>query len=109
MKNKKKQGMCPDMELINANKYIKIFTIFSILSFFTIIFSLISLFIFRFEPYSFHGHNIDEFTNDYCQNKTNQYYDLLCTNKYYKYNFKKSKFISFPLKFLLIFPVINSS
>ena len=93
MKNKKNQKINPEIKIINSNKYIKIFIIYSCLSFFTIIFTLIFLFIFRSVPYSFHGHNIDEFTNDYCQNKTNQYYDLLCTNKYYKYNFKKSKFI----------------
>ena len=93
MKNKKNQKINPEIKIINSNKYIKIFIIYSCLSFFTIIFTLIFLFIFRSVPYSFHGHNIDEFTNDYCQNKTNQYYDLLCTNKYYKFNFKKSKFI----------------
>jgi len=93
MKNKANQKVNLDMEIINVNKYIKIFTIFSCLNFFSIIFTITFLIIFRLRPYSFHGHNINEFSNDYCQNKTNQYYELLCTNKYYKYNFKKSKFI----------------
>ena len=73
--------------------YGKLFTIISILNFIAIIFTIIFFIIFLFEPNSFEGNNIDEFTNDYCQNKTNEYYELLCTNKYYKYNIKKSKFI----------------
>ena len=93
MKEKISQELKPEMKIIYSNKYLTLFIIFSCLSFFAIIFTLIFLIVFRLVPYSFHGHNIDEFTNDYCQNKTNQYYDLLCTNKYYKYNFKKSKFI----------------
>ena len=93
MEEKISQELKPEMKIIYSNKYLTLFTIFSFLSFFAIIFTIIFLIIFRLVPYSFHGHNIDEFSNDYCQNKTNQYYELLCTNKYYKYNFKKSKFI----------------
>ena len=93
MKDQISQELKPEMKILYSNKYFTSFIIFSCLSFFSIIFTIIFLIIFRFLPYSFHGHNIDEFTNDYCQNKTNQYYDLLCTNKYYKFNFKKSKFI----------------
>ena len=44
------------------------------------------LLIFLFESYSFFGHNIIKYSNDYCKNKTNEYYDLLCTNKYYRFN-----------------------
>lgn len=93
MKEINNRELSPEMKIIYSNKYLKLFIVFSFLSFFAIIFTIIFLIIFRFLPYSFHGHNIDEFTNDYCQNKTNQYYDLLCTNKFYKFNFKKSKFI----------------
>jgi len=93
MKEINNRELSPEMKIIYSNKYLKLFIVFSFLSFFAIIFTIIFLIIFRFLPYSFHGHNIDEFTNDYCQNKTNQYYDLLCSNKFYKFNFKKSKFI----------------
>ena len=93
MKEINNRELSPEMKIIYSNIYLKLFIVFSFLSFFAIIFTIIFLIIFRFLPYSFHGHNIDEFTNDYCQNKTNQYYDLLCTNKFYKFNFKKSKFI----------------
>ena len=78
---------------VGLNKNSKLFSIISILSFFSMIFTIIFLLIFLFKPYSFHGYNIDEYSNDYCQNKTNEYYDLICTNKYYKFNLKKSKFI----------------
>lgn len=77
---------------INLSKHSNFFIII-ILSFFSVIFTIIFLLIFLFKPNSFHGHNIDEYSNDYCQNKTNEYYYLLCTNKYYRFNFKKSKFI----------------
>ena len=50
-------------------------------------------FILLSKPYSFRGYNIYDKYNDYCQNITNKYYDLLCTNKYYSIPYKKSKFI----------------
>ena len=90
---KKEQVQIQKINIIYMNKYNKFFIIILILSFFTIIFTIIFLLIFLFDPYSFHGNNIDEYSNDYCQNKKNEHYDLLCTNKYYKFNFKKSKFI----------------
>ena len=83
----------PQLKVVYHNKYSKFFIITSILSFFSLIISIIFLYVFLYIPNSFHGHNIDEYSNDYCQNKTNEYYDLLCTNKYYKFNLKKSKFI----------------
>ena len=65
---------------------------------------LINLFYFTFfvyfgiyllmNPHVFQGRNIDEYFNDYCQkNKNGTYYDLVCTNKYFKYEYKKKKFI----------------
>lgn len=45
-------------------------------------------------PNVFQGRNIDEYFNDYCQKEKNgTYYDLVCTNKYFKYEYKKKKFI----------------
>ena len=45
-------------------------------------------------PNVFQGRNIDDYYNDYCRkNKNGEYYDLVCTNKYFKYNYKKKKFI----------------
>ena len=73
--------------------YTKSFLIFSIINFIAIIFTIIFLLIFMILPNSFHGNNIDEYSNDYCKNKQNDYYEFLCTNKYYKWDIKKSKFI----------------
>ena len=45
-------------------------------------------------PNVFQGRNIDEYFNNYCQkNQNGTYYDLVCTNKYFKYEYKKKKFI----------------
>ena len=77
----------------NSNQYDIFFVIMSILNFFIVILTIIFLLIFLFLPNSFQGNNIDEYNNDFCQNKLNENYDLLCTNKYYKNNYKKSKFI----------------
>ena len=45
-------------------------------------------------PHVFQGRNIDDYFNDYCQkNKNGTYYDLVCTNKYFEYEYKKKKFI----------------
>ena len=79
--------------LPNTKNYNILFLILSILNFIIVIFEICFILIFYFFPNSFHGHNINEYSNDYCQNKENEYYDFLCTNKYYKYNIKKSKFI----------------
>lgn len=65
---------------------------------------LINLFYFAFfvffgiyllmNPNVFQGRNIDEYFNNYCQkNQNGTYYDLVCTNKYFKYEYKKKKFI----------------
>ena len=75
---------------ITMNKY---FSLVSILNFIAIIFTLIFLLYLHFRNNSFKGLNIDEYENNYCQNKSHEYYEFLCTNKYYKYNIKKSKFI----------------
>jgi hypothetical protein len=78
----------------SSKRYGKLFTIISILNFVAIIFTIIFLLIFLFQPNSFKGNNINEYSNDYCLNKTNEYYEFLCTNKYYKnLSIKKSKFI----------------
>ena len=73
--------------------YFLIFPIISIMNTIVIIFSLIFAIILFTSPYSFQGNNINEFTNDYCNNTKSEYYNFVCTNKYYKYNIKKSKFI----------------
>ena len=70
-----------------------LFIIISIMNIITIIFSMFFLDYFLNSPNSFQGNNINEFTNDYCNNKKNVNYNFLCTNKYYKYKIKKSKFI----------------
>ena len=77
----------------DSNQYDIFFVIMTILNFFIVILTIIFLLIFLFLPNSFQGNNIDEYNNDFCQNKLNENYDLLCTNKYYKNNYKKSKFI----------------
>ena len=69
------------------------FSIISFLNIIAIFFIIIIFIVFMFSPYSFQGNNINEYTNDYCNNIKNENYDILCTNKYYKYNIKKSKFI----------------
>ena len=74
----------------NYNLY---FLIFSIINFFVLIFSFILFLVFFFSPNSLQGNNINEFSNDYCNDTKNEYYDFLCTNKYYKNKIKKSKFI----------------
>lgn len=87
-------GIEPEHQINRTSKnYVTLFSIISIFNFIGIIFTLIFLIGTFFLPNSFHGNNIDEYTNDYCQNNTNEYYEFLCTNKYYKYNIKKSKFI----------------
>ena len=83
-------------ENINKRKSITInqyFSFVSFLNFIAIIFTLIFLFYLTYHSNSFKGNNIDEYSNNYCQNKSNEYYEFLCTTKYYKYNIKKSKFI----------------
>ena len=50
-------------------------------------------FVLLLKPYSLRGYNIYDKYNDYCQNTTNKYYELLCTNKHYTIPYKKSKFI----------------
>ena len=61
----------------HTKNYNKLFIIMSILNFFAIIFSIIFLIAFMFLPNSFQGNNINEYSNDYCKNQTNEYYDLL--------------------------------
>ena len=79
--------------MIYSKKSKIFFIIISILNFVIVFLTIIFLICLLLFPHSFLGHNIDEYNNDYCQNKTNELYNLLCTNKYYKYNIKKSKFI----------------
>ena len=75
---------------MSLNQY---FSLISFLNFFLILFTVFFLIYILIHNNSFKGLNIDEFTNNYCGNKSNEYYEFLCTNKYYRYNFKKSKFI----------------
>ena len=92
MENQKNQDKEKEQTIKHSKSTLFIFSIISILNIITIIFSIISLIIFILSPSSFQGNNINEF-NDYCNNSKNEYYNFLCTNKYYKYNIKKSKFI----------------
>ena len=83
-------------EKINKRKSMTInqyFSLISFLNFVSIFFTLIFLVYIAYNNNSFKGLNIDEYSNDYCQNRSNEYYEFLCTNKYYKFNYKKSKFI----------------
>ena len=73
--------------------YSKFFLVFSILNLIASLFTICFIIVFDLLPNSFQGNNIDEYSNDYCKNKDNDYYEILCTNRYYKYNIKKSKFI----------------
>ena len=75
---------------MTINQY---FSLISLLNFVSIIFTFLFLVYIVYNNNSFKGHNIDEYSNNYCQNKSNEYYEFLCTNKYYKYSIKKSKFI----------------
>ena len=75
---------------LSLNKH---FTLVTFLNFFLIIFTIIFLIYLAYNSNSFKGHNIDEYSNNYCQNKSNEYYEFICTNKYYRYKYKKSKFI----------------
>ena len=58
------------------------FSIISFLNIIAIFFIIIIFIVFMFSPYSFQGNNINEYTNDYCNNIKNENYDFLCTNKY---------------------------
>ena len=75
---------------MTINQY---FSLISFLNFFAILFTIIFLIYLLLHSNSFKGLNIDEYSNNYCRNQSNEYYDFLCTNKYYRYNMKKSKFI----------------
>jgi hypothetical protein len=75
---------------MTINQY---FSLISVLNFILIIFISIFFVYISFHSNSFKGHNIQEYSNNYCNNKSNEYYEFICTNKYYKYNLKKSKFI----------------
>ena len=75
---------------MTLNQY---FSLVSFLNFIAIIFTLLFLIYCAYNSNSFKGHNIDEYSNNYCKNKSNDYYEFICTNKYHKYNLKKSKFI----------------
>ena len=47
-------------------------------------------------PHKLQGRNINEYYNNYCQNNKNEsekLYNLICTNKYFKHEYKKNKFI----------------
>ena len=90
MKEKNDKG---NFNISKNNNSCYIFSIITIFNFISILFTIIFLINCIYSPYSFHGDNIDEYSNDYCKNKQNDYYEFLCTNKYYKYNIKKSKFI----------------
>ena len=85
-----------NQEKISNNKSMSIiqyFSLISFLNFFAILFTIIFIIYILFHNNSFKGLNIDEYSNNYCRNKSNEYYDFLCTNKYHKYKLKKSKFI----------------
>ena len=53
----------------NYNLY---FLIFSIINFFVLIFSFILFLVFFFSPNSLQGNNINEFSNDYCNDTKNE-------------------------------------
>ena len=97
MKEQQENEKSQENKIINLSSNIrnhnKLFLFTSILNFIIIIITVIFLILCLLKPNSFQGKNINEYSNDYCQNKENEYYDFLCTNKYYKYNIKKSKFI----------------
>ena len=58
----------------------------------TILFLLVIVYLIM-KPHTFQGKNIDEFSNNYCQEESGDLHDLICTNKYFKYPYKKNKFI----------------
>ena len=74
--------------IINSPTLFKIYFIINFLMFLGIAIIILFLFI---NPYLLRGKNINKYSNDYCNNENNIYYDLLCTNTYF--NYKKSKFI----------------
>ena len=69
------------------------FSLFTLINFLAILFTIVFIVYILLNNNSFKGLNIDEYSNNYCRNKSNEYYDFLCTNKYHRYNIKKSKFI----------------
>ena len=69
------------------------FSLVTFLNFIAIIFTLIFLIYSAYNSNSFKGLNIDEYSNNYCKNKSNEYYEFICTNNYHRFNLKKSKFI----------------
>ena len=75
---------------LTTNQY---FSLISLLNLIAIIITLIFLIYLAYNSNSFKGMNINEYSNNYCRNISNEYYDFLCTNKYYRYNYKKNKFI----------------
>ena len=73
------------------NFYHSIFIVYFIINFFIILGITLFILFLLLNPYLLKGKNLNEYTNDYCNDKNNLHYDLLCTNKYF--NYKKSKFI----------------
>ena len=69
------------------------FSLVTFLNFIAIIFTLIFLIYSAYNSNAFKGLNIDEYSNNYCKNKSNEYYEFICTNNYHRFNLKKSKFI----------------
>ena len=90
---KGQQTQVEESKIVASTNYYLYFLIFSIINIIVIIFSAILFLIFFLSPNSFKGNNINEFSNDYCNDTKNEYYDFLCTNKYHKNNIKKNKFI----------------
>ena len=71
--------------------YHSLFIIYFIVNFLIVLGITIFILFLFLKPYLLQGNNVNDYFNDYCNNKTNRHYDLLCTNTYF--NYKKSKFI----------------
>ena len=69
------------------------FSLVTFLNFIAIIFTLIFLIYSAYNSNAFKGLNIDEYANNYCKNKSNEYYEFICTNNFHRFNLKKPKFI----------------
>ena len=75
------------------DKNILLFSVYFLLNFLVTLSICLFILFLLLNPYLLSGKNINKYINNYCSDENNPHYDLLCTNEYFKHNYKKSKFI----------------
>lgn len=78
----------------DCNTNTLLFLLILFLNILLISFSTVFIIYLFLTPHILQGRNIDGYSNNYCQkNRNGTYYNLICTNKYFKHEYKKKKFI----------------